>query len=187
MNQNLFPRIVITLTVVLFATVFIIECASCGKNTPPPTPPAPPSPTFQASIWASERWEFLLYAPGGQDIRMNFPSGASDFRLEFYNDKDFKIKLNKLSYGKYEVGGNEQFVTLRPNDGKPTLNLEVNRDCKEEKLILELPEDESAAIFASLIIENNPSISGDMVSFLNGLNNGTNKVRLRFEFTRKAN
>jgi hypothetical protein len=176
MNHSFFSKLVVALTLVAFAAVVIVECASCD---PKPKPEKPS--TFQSSIWTSKRLEFLITAPDGQEVRMNLPSGARDLQVEFLKDEHFKMELGEQDFfGKYEAVGEERFVTLRP-DGKPNFNLEVNRDCKEEKLVLQLSKTESKEIFATLVVQTNPYVPPAMAQLLT-----EGDVRLRFEFTRKA-
>lgn len=176
--MNRIHQFLLACTGLLMLIVFLMECSSCGTD---PKSETPTSTTFQNTVWTSQRLEFILTAPDGQDVRMNFPSGARDLQVEFL-DKYFKMELGDEDFfGKFEVVGEERFITLKP-DGKPNFNLEVNRDCSPEKLVLQLSKSESKEVFATLLITTNPYLPAEMVTFLN-----TGDVRLRFEFTRKTN
>jgi hypothetical protein len=179
MQQNVFSKLVIALTLVVFAAAIILECNRCGNA--PSGDTKPDNKAFKGSTWTSQRLEFLLSAPDGQELRMNLPSGSRGLKVEFLEDEHFQMELGENDFfGKYEVVGGQRFVTLRP-DGKPNFNLEVNRDCKEEKLVLQLSKTESKEIFATMVVMSNPYIPQEMAAFLN-----EGDVRLRFEFDRKA-
>lgn len=165
----------------VLAAVVAVECTSDPVTAAPAV--APTAKPYADTRWISRRVEFVLTTPDSdEEVRMNFPTGTKDQKIEFLSDGEhFNMEFADEDYlGKYEVLGEQRFLSLQPNT-KPSLNLEIDHSCQEEKLVLQMSKNESKEFFATLVLTSTPMLPPDMIRFLN-----EGQVRMRFEFTRKS-